>query len=798
MASYRSREKSYGKILKLLLDNWEQLADGLKENYKIGEKEYNQKFLLTQYFKKSVSDPDNDELICVDVKYQYSKLGRETNSGRQFARNALSLQSFSREIRHTITKGLYNDIDMKNAHFNILLQYCKKHNYPYKYLERSVVNNEQYIKDIQDAHKIDRKEAKQLKLSVLYGSDDEINVPWFKKFKAEINEIHEFILKDVENSEKIDLIKKYKKSYVPWLEHGKVYNLKGKVCSFIMCEIENNILMSCLDFLKSLGISTKNIILEFDGFEILKDIFNPTEEILEKLSEFTKKATGYKMTFVNKPRDEDLIDISNMKPKKENIIINVEDDAEASRKLIEIMNGRIISCKGEIYVKTSNTKVWTNNEKEVEREIINASVDIEIRMTTEKSSRTYSRNVSGIKNMLMLVKALCPTDENFSETLRLKSAGKLFFSDCVYDFKLQKTRPETNDDMTPIRINRPYPTNIDKEVSLKVIRILNSIFDKDYKKETLSPTSLNMLEHYARALALHLEDKDFIIGIGLRDCGKGILTKICLNAFYPYVSEVNSNNFINNSRVGATDEAKNRMWLLNHRWSRIVFGNEIDIEDKDGKKDRAVLNGILIKSLSSGGDKQRARGLYKDEVEFVFGGRIFLFLNDMPDVRPADTCQTMTLFEFPNKFLKEDEYDALKAKGELDVYMKRGINNLKEQVLDEKFRDAFIDLVLKSYKNKPVVNTPEIQKSCKEYRIEAGDDILFIKEHFDFSDKKAEMASSEVLEEVKKRFPSISAQKIKSFLTKNMNLEYSNHLKDVGRGFIGIRLKEPKEKETDI
>jgi len=474
----------------------------------------------------------------------------------------------------------------------------------------------------------------------------------------------------------------------------------------------------------------------------------------------------------------------------DNMRIVVKNDKEACDKLLEKMEGYIYSCKNIIYVKTKLTKIWTNNETEVDREIANTVMNMDIIMETSSGNvKPYSKDITGVRTLLSLIKYTSPINDNLIETIRLSSKGKIFFSDGVYDFSIGKFRQETQEDMTPIRINRKYNSTVDNTTREEIMKIINSIFNDE--KQTI-----NMLQHGARGLAGCIEDKDFIIGTGLRDCGKGILTKLFTQAFGVYATEVNANNFIGSKRIGISDEAKNRMWLLPHIWSRLLFANECDI---DNGNDKAIINGVLIKSLMSGGDVQKARALHKSEIDFIFNGRLIMFMNDLPEIKPVDTCQHMTLFEFPNKFIMPEEYKEKKQNKDLQPYEKKAIINLKEKLNDDKYINAFIQLVFENYQNKPVNNTDDVKNASKEFRIDAGDELLFYKECFDYSDPKIFTTSAEIYEAVNKKYPEMSSIKIKSFLTKNMKLAYKQKQinGERARGFFGIKIKNKNNDNLD-
>ena len=72
-----------------------------------------------------------------NVSYTPSK--NLKNVGRLFAQSA-SLQNLPREFRGAIAQNNYYDLDMKNAHPTILLQYCKKNDIKCDDLEYYVNN----------------------------------------------------------------------------------------------------------------------------------------------------------------------------------------------------------------------------------------------------------------------------------------------------------------------------------------------------------------------------------------------------------------------------------------------------------------------------------------------------------------------------------------------------------------------------------------------------------------------------------------------------------------------------------
>ena len=787
MSGLKKQERFNKNRLQLIYENLEKIGDdSLCQEWGMETKKYNPKDILRTYLLKSKKI--SDEVSEVSVSYNYSKFNPIHDEGRQFVSHAIGLQRFSRKIRHTITHDIYNDIDIQNAHFTLLNQYCDKKNYPHKYINRLVENNDKYMKELMKKDNLTKQEAKLVKIKLLNAGKVESNVKWIETLRQEIQSIQLLMYKDKENAEISNLL--YEKN---------VMKVPSRLCHMILSKIENEILLSALKYFKTIGISTKNMVLIFDGFMVLKNIYDPTVEELEKLSKYVNKQTGYNVVYIHKPQDE-IIDLSGFTLKEDDSVI-VDSDTGACQVLLEHMKGRIISCNGTIYVKTLDSKIWTDNDSDVSREIVNVSIKLNIIVQDENGKRcNYSKNVSGIKNMSILIKSLCPIDNNFTETLRIKSNGKIFFENGVYDFKEGKLRSETEDDMTPMRINYNYNSNVDEKDIKYVYGLLNSIFEKNANDSILSDDATNMLKHISRGLAGKIADKDWIATASQRNSGKSIFTLMCENAFPKYVTQVNANNFLCSSHSGSNDEAKNMMWVINHMWSRILFANEIDISNE---KEKAILNGVLIKKLASGGDKLRARRLYKEEIEFIFNGRIFFFMNEIPEIKPADACQMMTLFSLPNKFYKPNDYDEMKRKGELDVFARRGDPNLNEKVVEPSVRDAFMHIVLSLYEDKPVVNTKRVQEYTKDFRIDIGDELLYFKEKLDFSDKNYKISSKEILNELKKDKPNINAQSIKSFLTVNNDAKYGKFtIVDDGGissrvlGYQGVKLRKIEEESN--
>ena len=127
------------------------------------------------------------------------------------------------------------------------------------------------------------------------GKRDGITDAFFVKFKTECNRIHTFIA-----SLNPKLLKDVCKR--------KDFNVNGSLTNIILCTLENEILLSSVQYLINAGFSVD--VLVFDGCMIRKDENKTiTDELLNGLSEYVFEKTGYDIKFVEKDLDTS-IDLS--------------------------------------------------------------------------------------------------------------------------------------------------------------------------------------------------------------------------------------------------------------------------------------------------------------------------------------------------------------------------------------------------------------------------------------------------------------------------------------------------------
>jgi hypothetical protein len=83
------------------------------------------------------------------------------------------------------------------------------------------------------------------------------------------------------------------------------WNLDGSVMNLVLCDIENQVLMTMKDYLTQLGYSVE--VLVFDGLMVRKDLSKPIDEaVLTACSAYIADKIGWDCALVVKPMNEHL------------------------------------------------------------------------------------------------------------------------------------------------------------------------------------------------------------------------------------------------------------------------------------------------------------------------------------------------------------------------------------------------------------------------------------------------------------------------------------------------------------
>jgi hypothetical protein len=242
--------------------------------------------------------------------------------GRSNPDKSLGLFSIRREIRQTLAKNKYTDIDIDNCHPVILHQILEANNIENPYLKSYIdyrqkwfnnVNEHFGIKELCNNCPIKMKEIpKTLFIRIMYGGG---LASWIKDFNITPKEPYEkltaFIKAIKENMQTImeanpiltDLIKQRKEA-----QNKKDYNLCGSVCSYYLQTKECDILESVFIDCKNKGlIKNDSCVLCADGLMI--ETSGYYDGLLVEFKDLMSVKFGINVNFSEKKMTQDYCDI---------------------------------------------------------------------------------------------------------------------------------------------------------------------------------------------------------------------------------------------------------------------------------------------------------------------------------------------------------------------------------------------------------------------------------------------------------------------------------------------------------
>ena len=687
-------EKCNQKIAKYVLNHIDEI------DYRIiDDVNYDPKEKFIEYLNKVISTKNGH------IKVTYTN----KDDGRMFVKG-YAIQNMLREFRHSLFDNNCYDIDIKNAHPVILEQYCKKLKIPHSELKEYNKKRDTIILNLINQG-FTKDEIKQALLKIMNGGKlDDKFVQYFEELNDELKTIRTMILKHNPELEKI--VKKEKK-----------FNIEGSVLNLVLCQIENKIITSAMEFFQKNNYYV--MALCFDGLMIekTKDI---TKDILISLNQYVKKSTEYEVEFLIKPMNEGLkIDMNEINEIKDDIII--ETDEEGANYIIKHLNNKIIKSNGRVFIKKfDDANIYYEDESSKFSNTKDLLLNVILKMSIKKQIKSdaivdYSKNIGGAKALVEATFVLIENDDDFINKTWNSNIKKLCFLNGYYDFNDKVFKKYDDSTYTTVYINLNYNNNVsDQYVNLLNDKIINKIL---YNKEIRD----SFLNWCSRGLAGLYTDKTWSVGLGLRNSGKSVLTELFLETFNTYCGTFTAEELICN-RVGNGDVAKKLAWLLPFEFRRLNFSNELKSVDDTGKP--LKLDGNLIKSVSSGGDTKKARRNYKDEVSFKIQGRMCLFMNDLIKTDPNDAIETLTIFEFKSIFKDEITENEQIINNQENCQTKYFLKDdtIKQLIKNDNIKHALIKIIIDNY-----TDNPQINKNADEFIDNDNNLILDIKNIYDIT-----------------------------------------------------------------
>lgn len=738
------------------------LSDILDEEYKGS---------LNKYLKKGKNGK-------VEVEYTQNEIGRLNIKVKGLKEGETCIaQAFMKGVcKSALCSKYYYDLDMINAHPTFLEHILKERGLDCSILSNYNQNRDKFFNKMAKKG-LDRDSCKTLIIKIFYNG----GIPSFCKDNNIQPECIPDMIYDLEKELKTNTQELLKSNeLIPYRMKAiknkgeDHYNLDGTAMSYYLQTIECRCLMALVDILKKEKYMIGALI--HDGLHVVNDGRLKNKKVIGILEQELQHNTGIKIGLKVKPFQE-LPELNDM--------IVIKTDKEGADYISDKLKNDYIISQERIFMRIDN--VWTENDKVIKRNLIkvigNMNIFMEKIVQTKEGTDLHlvphSTMKKGCLDMLVYVE---PTeDPDFIDKLWSSNIYKLCFRNGYYNFRAGRLEDYDNDTHTTIKINRELKMPDMDIVDQVYKRILNPIFNNDIG---LMKCWLNYI---ARGLAGHIEDKNWGVGMGERDCGKGVLVGMLENCFGEYCRSTNSENFL--FKKGQSDSAKALSWLVPFEFKRLLLTNEITI-DSEGK---IRINGNTLKKLSSGGDKIEARVNHKDEINFKIQARVCMFCNDLPPIEPSDTRETSYMFRFPSKFLNPDddrlgkpimrpvmyETEEGEVKYELDEDGEKKMINIcnfykkdddiKAWCRKEEVMNAFIYIIFQNYGDKALI--PEnMKEEMNDFKEEEKEEDIFLS-LFNFpsdkewdDDKKDWISMDHIKVVMKKAQLSLSAQKYKNYL----------------------------------
>lgn len=624
------------------------------------------------------------------MDYAYSK---NSGEGRLFS-TITGLQGISRVVRHTITKGLYYDLDIKNCHPEILRQYCFKNSIKCEILAEYCNNRDSKLKELQENHSINKDDAKFAFLSILNGGipkiiknridDSDCSELFIIKFYNELAQIRKEIYNKPQNKK---LVKRAEKT-----KGADGFNLDGSVCNYLLCNHENKILEIMIATAQRMDI--KIGVLCFDGLMVYQDSIkdeNILNLFLEKCMKNIKNDMDFDFTIVQKSMDEG-IDLSgySMHIPEEHV---GKIDADEEKKLLERLKlpfelndecigifivsqleGIVFNCKAEkiIYTFDETTALWVGNSYEMLRILITGITAPLIKNTINEYKKILNKNIApqeqvhlynskitlmskGLEKLystssqdkiLKQISIRLPDKTNFIfETMnRINDFLFPIANKQVIDFRTLVVRDRTKEDYFTWTTDNEYDENYLDENNNKydLYKYIEQILNVE-NVEDMEKYIENFIDFFGYMLTNNNSMKKIVLLIGNGNNGKSVFLKLWGLVIGEFGEIPNKRAFLQkkNSETAHSTE------LLCLNGKRSAFISELEKTEQ--------FNVSLLKSITGDDKFFKIRGCGKDYKTAIIECKLLIASNEIPIFEDPVFEKRLIVFPFSNKFKVDPE-----------------------------------------------------------------------------------------------------------------------------------------------
>lgn len=635
---------------------------------------------------------------CVKVRYTR---GAILEYGRVNPEFSLGLHCLKRQVRHTLCGKYLVDIDIVNAHPVILLNICKKFNYPCEKLQYYTYNREKVLKSIQEAHGVSREQAKQLVIILTYlGS--------YKKWLTDNNYTGDRVPFLIEYHNELavlgEIIKKQNGDLTERLAAIKDRRNVNSIMSYYLQTIECYILEEIFLYCRKKRIINKTCVLSNDGIMIPREKYS--EDLLEQFRAVIVEKFGIELKFEMKPMDKaypmeeivkaienQTIQFMGKTFSKNEFELGVRNELEAFDKIISVFDD-FKFVRGAIYGFDTDTGLWANGELIFKKIVSKMDDYLHIRKWSEKddeykdSNDTYNNKVGRMKDLVSYFKdriSFLPQylDDDFFERTRNTTRGCLLFSNGIL-----KTDWDTREIYFVSSFDRDMVFTSRINIDFTDYKDANALCEKqdikNMKKvffDIFGNQADVFIEYIASAIfGLCLKKTCYVIGE--TNAGKSTLMNQIKRAFSSdIIGDFDNKNFVDNA-YSANDASSNR-WALLAKNKRLLISSESVL---------GRVNTEAVKQYASGGqDEIVGRFHGGNEQSFVPSFNMLTMLNVMcsfthVDDALKDRLIILKLQKSYKSVIEDPETDAL-----------RYTADEMSQFNDERYLDAFRWVIIKAY-----------------------------------------------------------------------------------------------------
>lgn len=711
---------------------------------------FNNKYAAKKYTsEKKQLQKYRETIINGRAVINYNRV-QNINFGRCNPRYSVGLFSIRREIRHTLAKNYFEDIDIDNCHPVILEQICIKNTIECDVLHDYIINRQEWfnlvnetwdIKKIVNNDKVLMKDIpKNLFIRIMYHGgvkdwvgkyklDGEIPVP--KKILKFINQIDKIMQVIYDNNPLLVERVKNKK-----INNGlSLYNLKGSVCSYYLQDKECAILEEIYIYCKNKGlILNDNCVLCADGLMIQKKLFK--NGLLLDLNNLIKNKFDINVNFSNKLMDQDYLKILNNS-------LNFELHKEAfstgliadyfrimySNKFINVDN-KLYSYNG-IYWKAEICKKNSTLHNFIDTTFYKHLIDYIAKIISLQNAKISSVDDKTLIDQYQLeLKTQVAFLNSVNNSIRAVTYRKhlvddimnkitnnyikfdenpyLFcFENKIYDLSTSNFLDPSYDQYLSMTTGYNYDVNYQKDYIIELNNIIDTIFpNADVKKYYLTALSTGLYGEHIEKL---------FVANGTGGNGKGLINSLMMDCVGTYGYRLPSTILLQPIKEGANPAVANM-----HK-KRFCLSQEPD--------GRSRICAATMKEIT-GDSNLNCRTLYSSDTNTKLNLSFFLECNDLPKMDEVNDgiLRRTEVIPFISRFVDDATFNSLSETERTERNIFKGNTYYKTDEFKFKYKQGLVMLLMDAFQdfknnNYTLPPTPTLMKEAVNDYLSVSDDI---------------------------------------------------------------------------